>query len=182
MRRVRGQTFKFTAYAAARKLEVGRGLLLERGHWINFDGRAESLRIGHDLNARQNFRLMLSSAARLKIGNGVFFNNGCSISCMKHIEIGDNCIFGEGVKLYDHNHLHAIGTNPYKYQGFTYGQIIIGNNVWVGSNVVILKGVEIGDNAVIGAGCVIHENVESNSMVRLGTSLVKTTKQTVLAR
>lgn len=51
-------------------------------------------------------------------------------------------------------------------QGFKTGKVKIGNNCWIGSNVVILKGVTIGDNVVIGAGCVITESVENNKIVR----------------
>ena len=47
--------------------------------------------------------------------------------------------------------------------GFNTDDIKIGNNCWIGSNCVILKGVTIGDNCVIGAGVVLSENVESNS-------------------
>ena len=39
----------------------------------------------------------------VKIGDNVFFNNGTSIAAKEKIEIGDNCIFGENVKIYDHN-------------------------------------------------------------------------------
>lgn len=41
----------------------------------------------------------------VKIGDNVFFNNGTSIAAKEKIEIGDNCIFGENVKIYDHNHV-----------------------------------------------------------------------------
>ena len=43
--------------------------------------------------------------------------------------------------------------------------IILGRNVWVGSNATILQGVTIGDNAVIGAGAVVTKDVEANTIV-----------------
>ncbi|WP_455266069.1 DapH/DapD/GlmU-related protein [Phascolarctobacterium sp.] len=48
----------------------------------------------------------------------------------------------------------------------------IGSHCWVGSNVVILKGVTIGDNCVIGAGCVITEDIPSNSIVTMDRKLL----------
>ena len=42
--------------------------------------------------------------------------------------------------------------------------IIIGNNVWVGANTVILRGAEIGDNSVIGAGCIVKGKIPENSV------------------
>ena len=45
------------------------------------------------------------------------------------------------------------------------GKIIIGNNVWIGANCVILKDVNIGDGAVIGAGTIVTHNVEMNEVI-----------------
>ena len=71
------------------------------------------------------------------------------------------------MKLYDHNHSYQRNENNLKisHSEFTTAPISIGKNCWLGSNVVILKGVEIGDNCIIGAGCVIHKNVPANSTV-----------------
>ncbi len=45
------------------------------------------------------------------------------------------------------------------------GKIIIGNNVWIGANCVILKNVTIGNNCVIGANSTITKNIEKNKVV-----------------
>lgn len=52
-----------------------------------------------------------------------------------------------------------------KKQGYTCKKIKIGNNCWIGSNVIILPGVEIGNNVVIGAGAIIAKNIPDNSTV-----------------
>lgn len=52
-----------------------------------------------------------------------------------------------------------------KDQGFTSSEIIIGNNCWIASNVLILKGVKIGDRSVIGAGCIVFEDVPPDSIL-----------------
>src|SRR5690606_41248061 len=68
-------------------------------------------------------------------------NNYCSINCLKDIEIGENTLFGEGVRIYDHNHQYSyenahLNVNP---REFTFGAVKIGQNCWLGSNVVVLK-------------------------------------------
>lgn len=96
----------------------------------------------------------------------MFFNHDCSITCEgATIGIGDGTIFGEGVKVYCHNHKYKDTVRPIKEQGYSCAPISIGKHCWIGSNVVILKGVTIGDNSVIGAGCVIYKNVAANTVV-----------------
>lgn len=104
---------------------------------------------GKSFSFRDGFHLMIESNGRVKIGNNVFFNNGCSLNAHSEITIGDNCIFGENVKVYDHNHKYSNENLPIFKQGFTVENIVIGDNCWIGSNVVILKGVTIGNNCVI---------------------------------
>jgi acetyltransferase-like isoleucine patch superfamily enzyme len=101
----------------------------------------------------------------LSIGENCFFNNNCSINCLGQIKIGNNNQFGESVLFYDHNHRYLDKQQFISDQGFNIGKITIGNNCWIGSNVVILKDVAIGDNVVIGAGCVIHKSIASDTKV-----------------
>lgn len=98
-------------------------------------------------------------------GDGVFFNRNCSITCYNKVVIGDNTIFGENVKIYDHNHRFNIPNQLIKNSGYSYGKVLIGSNCWIGSNVTLLKGAEIGNNCVIGAGCVINSKIPSNTIV-----------------
>ncbi len=103
--------------------------------------------------------------ATVTIGENCFFNNCCSLNCLNQIEIGANTLFGENVKIYDHNHIYSSTDIPIVDQGFTTAPIKIGCNCWIGSNVTILKGVTIGNHCVIGAGCTIYKNVPDNSIV-----------------
>ena len=107
--------------------------------------------------------ILVSNNALLKINDNVFMNNFCSINCLEKIEIGENTLFGEGVKIYDHNHQYS--SEKIEHQEFNTAPIKIGKNCWLGSNVIILKGVTIGDNVILGAGCVVHKDIPSNSIV-----------------
>lgn len=75
-------------------------------------------------------------------------------------------MFGENVKLYDHNHRFTDKQINFKDQGFKVGSIKIGDNCWIGSNVTILCNVSIGDNVVIGANCLIYKSIPSNTVVK----------------
>lgn len=108
----------------------------------------------------------MEDEAVISIGDRCFFNNDCSITARESISIGNDCLFGEGVKIYDHNHVFKHIPTPIAQQGFSEGGVLIGNNVWIGSNVIILKGTEIGDNCVIAAESVVDSCIPDNSILR----------------
>ncbi|MDU3891679.1 MAG: acyltransferase [Lactococcus lactis] len=109
--------------------------------------------------------MLVEKSGKVIIGNHVFFNNFCSINAMLSVTIDDDCIFGENVKIYDHNHCYQDRSQSIKRQGFSTAAIQIGRNCWIGSQVTILKGVTIGDNSIIGAGVVVYQDVPENSII-----------------
>lgn len=96
----------------------------------------------------------------ISIGNGAFFNNNCSLNSMASISIGDDTLFGENVKVYDHDHVINPDGTISKNQ-FHIAPVSIGKNCWIGSNATILKGVTICDSVVIGAGAVIAKSIDT---------------------
>lgn len=120
--------------------------------------------IDKGVTINQNNFITIKSNAKLKIGAETYITRA-TISCLGEIEIGENCILGEGMKLFDHNHQYSKNPFSVSKSKFTIGKIKIGNNVWTGANVTILKDVEIGDNVIVGAGCVIHQDIPANSII-----------------
>ena len=148
---------------------------LEEGTEFFISEPIKELSIFENVAFRRFCTILLYSNAILKIHKNVFFNNNCSINCLGEISIGENTIFGESVKIYDHNHIYSksfpieILTNS-----FTIGKIEIGKNCWIGSNVTILNNVTIGDNVIIGANCLIYKSIDSNCIVKSNQSLTIT--------
>ncbi len=122
--------------------------------------------IGSGVTWRRALSVMISDKGCIKIGENCFFNNYCSLNSNVGITIGSNCLFGENVKIYDHNHKFADEGLPIKQQGFSNAAVTIGENCWIGSNVTILKGSVIGNHCVIGAGAVISGNIPDNTIVK----------------
>jgi acetyltransferase-like isoleucine patch superfamily enzyme len=132
---------------------------------LYFDASQSAISIGRNVVFRDDCQLRSGNNGKLTIGNDVFFNNFCSFHCLDQISIGDNCQFGEGVRIYDANHQYRDKDRLISEQGINSGKITIGKNCWIGANVVILKDVEIGDNVVIGAGAVVFRSVPGNTVV-----------------
>lgn len=89
----------------------------------------------------------------IEIGDNVAFNNNIFICSANTVRIGNNCLIGEGVSIHD---FEAHGTLPQERHNLgAVKQVIIGDNVWIGSKVIILKGAVIGDNSIIAVGSVV---------------------------
>lgn len=99
----------------------------------------------------------------LEIGDGTYFNRYCMISVHERVTIGKHCMFGPGVRIFDNNHVHSPESGV--SGKLTTGSISIGDNSWIASNAIILKGAHIGTNCVIGAGCIIRGEIPDGSVV-----------------
>lgn len=134
----------------------------------------KEVNIGENVSTKRFCSFLIFPNARLVIQKNVFFNNCCSVNCLGDIEIGENTLFGEGVKIYDHNHLHAYinGNLTVEKAEFKIGSVKIGKNCWIASNVTILNNVEIGDNVIIGANCLIYKSIPPNSIVKSAMQLI----------
>lgn len=106
----------------------------------------------------------ISKNATLKIGDFSGFS-GVSIFCSKSITIGEYLFCGGNVSIWDTD-FHPL--NFEKRRNGSYGTktaaIFIGNDVFIGANSIILKGVTIGDRAIIGAGSVVTKDIPSGEI------------------
>ena len=96
----------------------------------------------------------------IEVGENFYANFNLVILDVARVVIGDNVMIAPNVAIYTAGHpVHPVSRNS----GYEYGiGITIGNNVWIGGNVVINPGVRIGDNVVIGAGSVVTKDIPDN--------------------
>lgn len=96
----------------------------------------------------------------IHIGENVFINACCHFQDHGGVYIGDGCQIGHNVVFATLNH----GIAPQDRQNTYPAPIVLGRNVWVGSNSTILQGVTIGDNSIIAAGAVVTRDVPGNTI------------------
>ena len=97
----------------------------------------------------------------ITVGEGVFINACCHFQDHGGVTIGVGCQIGHNVVFATLNH----GLAPQDRKTTYPAPIVLGKNVWIGSNATILQGVTIGDNAVVGAGAVVTKDVAANTVV-----------------
>jgi maltose O-acetyltransferase len=96
----------------------------------------------------------------IEVGENFFANYNLTILDVGKVMIGSNAQIAPNVSIYTAGHpIHPQSRNS----GYEYGiGVTIGDNVWLGGNVVINPGVHIGNNAVIGSGSVVTKDIPDN--------------------
>lgn len=118
---------------------------------------------GKDVHIEAPFHCDYGS--NIEAGDYFYANYNCTILDVGKVIIGDNVMFAPNVSIYTAGHpIHPDSRNS----GYEYGiPVTIGNNVWIGGNVVINPGVTIGNDVVIGAGSVVTKDIPDR-VVALG--------------
>ena len=119
-------------------------------------------------NSRFNYRgINHPSILQTQSGGGIFIGDNCGFSGVSIISgcsvtIGNNVLCGANVSIGDRNNHENI------FKGFEPAPVTIGDNVWVGMNSVIMRGVSIGENTIIGANSIVTKNIPAN-VIAVGT-------------
>lgn len=99
---------------------------------------------------------LTSDTGRIRIGGGSLLNLDVMVAALDRVDIGEHCMLANGCLVTDANHRYDDPTRPVPWQGFTAkGPTVIGDNVWLGANVVVTSGVTIGERCVVGANSVV---------------------------
>ena len=135
--------------------------LVPSHHIRRFVYRALGAEIGK--NVVFHFRTEVRGLYRLKIGDGTIIGDNALLAAGRGLTIGKNVNLSSNVSIYSGSHDHR---DPYfRSTPATTRPITIGDRVWIGSNAIILTGVNIGEGAVVCAGCVVTKDVEPYAVV-----------------
>ena len=104
----------------------------------------------------------------ITLGKRVFINSECTLQDQGGVVIGDDCLIGHNTVLATLNHDLA----PRRRADMHPAHIMIGRNVWIGSNATVLPGVMIGDDAVVAASSVVTKDVPERSVLVGSPALV----------
>lgn len=126
------------------------------------DGRLD---IGANVLLEPHVWLTAPAPGRISIGEGTFLNVGVMVAAVELVEIGAHCMLANGCFVTDGNHRFDDPDKPVPWQGFTTkGPTRMGDNCWLGANVVVASGVTIGERSVIGANSVVTHDIPPYSI------------------
>ncbi|MBX7209084.1 MAG: acyltransferase [Verrucomicrobiaceae bacterium] len=145
-------------------MEVGRLTCLCEGFHASWP---QCVRIGSNCVIEPDVIFKVDSRwsleKRIVVGNDVFIGTGAELNINRGIKIGDRCLIASGCKFVDHDHGFER-PGPIVSQTGDAGSIEIGDDVWLGVNVVVLREVAIGNGSVVGAGAVVTRSIPSGEI------------------
>ena len=120
------------------RISVGDDVIIRDGAWLATEGESSSL----------------------AIGSNTYIGHHCHVHAIDPVIIGSGCVFADNVMVSttDHDRVdrHLVhGT----------GSIVIGDDVFLGQNVVVLGGVRVGNGATVAAGAVVLRDVDAGTIV-----------------
>jgi len=145
-----------------------RGLRLEKISYIGRNVKVITKNNGRIIcegKIRLDSYAELESLGEITLGNHFVLNSYSRVVAYEKICIGENVVIARFVSILDHDHAFNKEKGTFEFKGYNTAPIRIGNNVWVGDKVSILKGVTIGDNVIIGANAVVSTDIPSNVIV-----------------
>ncbi|WP_375239914.1 acyltransferase [Aurantibacter sp.] len=153
---------------------IGKGCHFGKYARLECDSKS-TIKIGN--NVMLHGRLISKFGGIIQVGDYTSIRSNVIIGAIEKITIGNNVIFSNDIIIYDNNN-HPVHPNDRikliesgwgsKFWSWKYSsssEVQIGNNVWIGQNSRILKGVKIGDNSIVAAGSIVTKNVPENSIV-----------------
>lgn len=135
-------------------------------------------RFGYWLRGLLVRRIFKRCGAGVLVKHGAYFGSGRDVELgarsqighnarLDHdVVIGDDVLMGPDVVMMSAGHAYEDPTIPINLQGQTPRRPIhVGNDVWIGTRVIVLPGVHIGDGAVVGANAVVTRDVPPGAVV-----------------
>jgi len=159
-----------------RGLSIIRSMLLKlRGYGIQadtiipggnvfFQSHMHHISVGKMVRFGRNTRLDAGFGGRISVGNDVLIDDNCFITAQGTISIGNHVQISAYSFITDFNHAFSDKAETILKQGYEVANVVIGDDVWIGTHAVILPGVTVGKGSVVGAGSVVTRTIPPYSI------------------
>lgn len=145
------------------KIFLGDRIFIGRNTYVDANHIESEIRLEDDVYIGR-YCMLRAGVGSIHIGPKVSVGSFCFLRGSGGLEIGENSLLSQGVQIITANHVFKDQSVPIKFQGARYGKVNIGEDVWLGTNVVVLADVSIGDGSVIGAGSIVTKDIPKYSV------------------
>ena len=150
-------------YLKFHNVKFSRNTYVKKNFEIRKSNNAEII-IGESCIIQENvFFLLTKPNPKLEIGDNVSIGRSTIIAIKDHLKIGSNTEISANVFICDQSHGIEL-KKLIREQKSLIDKVIIGNDVWIGTGVVILKGVRVGNGSIIGANSVVTKDIPENEI------------------
>ena len=115
--------------------------------------------------------VLIHSGGTMEIGNNFYANGLAEFNCKKKLSFGDDVLISVHVMFLDTDYHHIYNSKNEKINPDK--DVVIGNKVWIGCNVTILKGSIINDNIIVGAGSLVSGSLTNSGSIYSGNPIVQ---------
>jgi acetyltransferase-like isoleucine patch superfamily enzyme len=145
-------------YFKIQGMEIGKGSNLPQidVSWPHQVSIGENCKL--EKNIKFKFDGIWKKGPNILIEDFVFIGSNVEFNIRKSITIESNCLIASGVKFIDHDHGFSLDKLINKQEGDEIG-IIVHEDVWIGANAIILKGVKVNIGAIVAAGAVVTKSI-----------------------
>lgn len=144
-----------------KELDLGKDIMIGDGVVMKFE-KGSIVRLGSNVSIGDYSCIKVGPGAKLSVGKYSRINRLNQISCNLEIVIGQETMFAAFVHILDSNHGINNKGIPFMFQPKTIGKTIIGNNVWIGTQVSVLANTLVGNNVVLAANNCFSGNLKSD--------------------
>lgn len=128
-----------------------------------FFGENSEIKLGHSISIGPGVNILVKDGGKLQIGNSTYFTSDTHLEVLNSVVVGSDCAISWGVTIIDDDHHQLLDDR--KASSDTACKVEIGNKVWIGCNVTILKGTVIGHNCVVGANSLVKGRFPDNCLI-----------------
>jgi acetyltransferase-like isoleucine patch superfamily enzyme len=145
-------------------IDLGEGSSLQKNTAVEVFENGY-LSVGSKTSICRGSILFVLDEAHFSIGNNSYIGEYNNIRCTSEIRIGNNVRISQFITITDGQYNFSNKNQLIGDQGYKKDKVIIGDDVWVGSNSIILPGVKIGKGVVVGAGSVVTKDIPDYAVV-----------------
>lgn len=154
---------KNVRFLGPQRIFLHNRVFIGEGTYIYVDSPDSQIQLKDNVHISQQVVLRVGFG-EIIMGEHVSIGTRSIIRGSGGVEIGKNSLLANQVELISANHIYKNPHVPIRLQGGEFKKIVIGEDVWLGTGVIVLPGVTIGNGAVIGAGAVVTKDISSYSI------------------